>query len=90
MRLRFPKRTEACLFTLTEGSLERSLGKEKRREKLSKRKWTRDRQAVCIAEAEFGFLAYGCKLNSYWHAALWYNIGEILNIRVNIVRVKYS
>lgn len=35
------------------------------------RKWTRDRLAVCIAKAEFGFLAYGCKLNSYRHAALW-------------------
>lgn len=80
MRLHFPKRTEACLFTLTEGSLERSLGKEKRREKLFKRKWTRDRLAVCMVEAKFGFLAYGCKLN----------LGEILNIRVKMARVKYS
>lgn len=69
MRLHFPKRTEACLFTLTEGSLERSLGKEKRREKLFKRKWTRDRLAMCMAEAKFGFLTYGCKLKSYRPAA---------------------
>lgn len=69
MRLHFLKRTEACLFTLTEGSLERSLGKETRREKLCKRKWTGDRLAVCMAGAEFGFLTYGCKLKSYRPAA---------------------
>lgn len=81
MRLHFPKRTEACLFTLTEGSLERSLGKEKRREKLFKRKWTRDRLAVCMVKATFGFSRIWVQAESR---------GNSQCIRVKMARVKYS